>query len=263
MAAIDLSGSDKSVITSTRCRFLGAPFDTIPQRTVLALIQDYPSDQGFRYVVTPNVDYVVRMRGDAALSGIVSTAWLCLCDSRPLRALARLLSLNLPLVTGSDLTAELFRTVVKPGDVITLVASSDEVVAGMRAAYPHVDFRAIVPPAGVKNNPKALQECVDYVIEMPSRFTFLAIGSPQSELISYRLAKHPQARGIGLNIGASLEFLVGIKRRAPGWMQTVGLEWLHRLVTDPKRLWRRYVYSVIPLVVLFLRELTFRRGWSR
>ena len=51
----------------------------------------------------------------------------------------------------------------------------------------------------------------------------------------------PDAGGTGLCIGASVEFVTGAKRRAPRWMQRLGVEWLHRLLSEPGRLWRRYL----------------------
>ncbi|MDY6962423.1 MAG: WecB/TagA/CpsF family glycosyltransferase, partial [Pseudomonadota bacterium] len=78
-----------------------------------------------------------------------------------------------------------------------------------------------------------------------------------------RLLRHPHARGIGLCVGASLEFLVGTKRRAPRWMRSLGLEWLHRMLSDPRRLWRRYCYGVVPLLALFSREIAQRAHHAR
>ncbi|WP_142589518.1 WecB/TagA/CpsF family glycosyltransferase [Pseudorhizobium halotolerans] len=258
MAAIDTALSLKERLVARRCFFLGAPFDLMSRSTVLRLLEDNPPERSFRYVVTPNVDYVVRMSRDAELRRYVAGAWLSLCDSRPIRTLARLMSIRLPLVTGSDLTADLFRSVVSAGDAVTIVAANEEVVVRMRSAYPQLTFHAIVPPYGVRSNPEALQACVEFVAQARSRFVFLAIGSPQSDMIAHQLSCHPHATGLGLNVGAGLEFLVGTKRRAPIWMQRSGLEWAHRLLRDPKRLWRRYVFSVIPLAKLFSHELLGR-----
>jgi exopolysaccharide biosynthesis WecB/TagA/CpsF family protein len=239
-----------------RCTFLGVPFDLAPQRAVLDLLAESVPERAFRYVVTPNVDYVVRMSTDPELRDCVRGAWLSVCDSRPIVGLARLIALKLPLVTGSDLTVALFRSVINKGDKIAIVASSEEVVQRLRNAYPGVDLQAIVPPLGLREKPDALQACVDFVVQTQARFVFLAVGSPQSDVIACRLSRHPQAKGIGLNIGASLEFLVGVRSRAPLWVQRLGLEWLHRLLSDPKRLWRRYCYAVVPLIKLFSREVT-------
>ena len=67
------------------------------------------------------------------------------------------------------------------------------------------------------------------------------------------------AADAALRVGAALEFLVGAKKRAPFWMRRAGLEWLHRLLSDPKRLWRRYASSVLPLLLLFKGEIAGRQ----
>lgn len=254
---------DKALLVCSRRVFLETPFDLLTDKIVLDMLRTSPPERAFRYVVTPNVDYVVRLRTDSDLRHYVRDAWLSVCDSRPICLLARMLFIKLPLVTGSDLTIELFRSVIEEGDRITLVAPNSDVVERLRSSFPHVDLRAIVPPAGLRDNPEAMKACVDFVAAQSSRFVFLAVGSPQSDVIAYQLAHHPQACGIGLSIGASLEFLVGTKRRAPRWVQRMGLEWLHRVLSEPRRLWRRYAYSVVPLIKLFSHEVVarpFRHG---
>ncbi|ABR63586.1 WecB/TagA/CpsF family glycosyltransferase [Sinorhizobium medicae] len=238
--------------------FLGAPFDGIRKEAVLSLLDNCSSHARFRYVVTPNVDHVVRLNGNAGLAPYYDQAWLSLCDSRPISRLARLLLLDLPLVTGSDLTAALFSSVIRDGEKITLIAANAEIVRAMERAYPRVCFRAKVPPEAVYSNPAASMDCVDFATREEARFVFIAIGSPQSEKIAHAIMAHPEGRGVGFCVGASLEFLTGAKRRAPIWMRHAGLEWLHRLASDPRRLWRRYVFAVVPLIRLFAGEIARR-----
>jgi N-acetylglucosaminyldiphosphoundecaprenol N-acetyl-beta-D-mannosaminyltransferase len=64
---------------------------------------------------------------------------------------------------------------------------------------------------------------------------------PQQEILANHIANHPSARGVGLCVGASIDFLTGKQRRAPVWVQKAGFEWLHRLLSDPRRLARRYL----------------------
>jgi N-acetylglucosaminyldiphosphoundecaprenol N-acetyl-beta-D-mannosaminyltransferase len=247
-----------------RRQFLGAPFDYLTEQAVIELIANSESTTPFRYLVTPNVDHLVRLKKDRELYKYYEAAWMSLCDSRPITGLAYLRAARLPLVTGSDLTAVMFSSVINSGDTITLIAANEDIFHGMQETYPHVNFRAIIPPHGVLNNPKALAECVEFCVREQSRFVFIAIGSPQSEIIAYELAHHPEARGIGFCVGASLEFLVGAKKRAPMWMRRASLEWLHRLLLDPKRMWRRYFGAAIPLMGLFIAELLpFRRRRGR
>lgn len=250
--ALQKWGADERV---PRGHFLGVPFDRIDQNGVVGLLQSLPAGSRFRYIVTPNVDHVVRIKHNKSLLPYYNDAWLSVCDSSPIRVLARLLGLRLALVTGSDLTARVFKSVVQSGDRISLVASNEELVQEMQDAYPGVEFQAIVPPYGLLDKPDAMQECVDFVARHEARFVFLAIGSPQSEKIAHALSEDPRATGVALCIGASLEFLLHKKKRAPRWMRSFGIEWLHRLLSEPKRLWRRYAYAVVPLLKLFAAEL--------
>lgn len=246
-----------------RAYFLGAPFDRIERNEVLNMLRACGPTVPFRYVVTPNVDHVVRLKRSAGLAIYYDNAWLSLCDSQPILKLAKLISLDLPLVTGSDLTVTLFKSVIQDDDRVTLIAANDRIVQDLERAYPSIRFRAFVPPPNVWSDPAALQACVDFVIGEAARFVFIAIGAPQSEKIAHAIFTHPEAKGVGFCIGAALEFLTGSKKRAPIWMRRMGVEWLHRLASDPRRLWKRYFYAVVPLGRLFLEELAVRQHRSR
>jgi len=89
--------------------------------------------------------------------------------------------------------------------------------------------------------PDARAAVADFVIASEPDVVLFAVGAPQSELLCAEIAARGGARGVALCIGASLEFLTGAKRRAPRWMQRAGLEWLFRLLSEPRRLWRRYL----------------------
>ena len=218
--------------------FLGLEFDDMEKRGTVRDVLSLSEADAFSYVVTPNVDHLVRLHGrtaDDALWTSYRGATLCLCDSRILRALASLSGIHLPLNPGSDLTAGIL--LYPTGVENALVVGGDaRLISGLRARYPHITWAHLEPPQGLLADPAARREVVDFVEVSSARLTFLAVGSPQSELICAALAERDRAKGVALCIGASLEFLTGIKRRAPGWMQVMGLEWLFRLVTEPKRL---------------------------
>jgi exopolysaccharide biosynthesis WecB/TagA/CpsF family protein len=248
---------------SVREHFLKAPFDSLDRSEALSLLsRDPPGDpasRGFRYVVTPNVDHVVRLSADPSLAPCYEAAWLSLCDSKPILMMSRLLTrgglLHLP---GSTLTGILFRTVIRPGDRIALVVASDTIAADMRAAFPHLDLAILTAPPDIDGDPAAFAACVAFVAHSRARFTFIGIGAPRSERIAFQASLDPAARGTALCVGAALEFLLGRKRRAPLWMQRTGIEWLHRLASEPRRLWRRYLLAVLPFGRLVLGEVLAR-----
>lgn len=241
-----------------RAEFLGMPFDKSCFAGVLDELRSSRIGTPARYVVTPNVDHVLKLAGDDDLAFLYDSAWLSLCDSKPIWVMSRCLGAGLEHVTGSDLTAHMFRTVIEAGDRVAMVVASQSVADAMIAKFPDVDFVVHVPPARVAENPAAFAACVDFLLSNPSRFAFVAIGAPQSERIAHAWSCHPNASGTALCIGASLEFIVGFKTRAPRWMRASGLEWLHRLASEPRRLWQRYIFAVIPLMQLFSNQI--RRG---
>lgn len=255
---IGLAQDNRAALASfdiPRQRFLGTPFDKITFTEVLKLIGETQHDQGFRYIVTPNVDHVVRLARHPELSVYYDNAWLTLCDSKPIVLLARAMPMILPRVTGSDLTVCLFNQVIRAGHKLALIAPSQQLAETMRSKNPHLQLRVHVPPLGVAENPEELAKCVEFVLREKADFIFIAIGSPQSEIIAHALSRDARASGTCLCIGASLEFMTGMKKRAPRWMTKVGVEWVHRLASDPKRLWRRYVFAAPPLMRLAAKEV--------
>jgi len=223
--------------------FLGLQFESLDQPHAVAMVRELCEGSSFTYVVTPNVDHVVRLhrqRQDRPLWAAYEKATLRLCDSRILRALARLSGHKLELVPGSDLT-EMILGSTEGLRGAAVVGGDDDLIRNLRALYPGLTWHWHAPPQGVLHDAKAQLAIAEFVEDCPAGLFFIAIGSPQSELVCSVITDRRSARGVGLCIGASLEFLTGAKARSPRWMQRFGLEWLYRLGTEPTRLWRRYL----------------------
>src|SRR5262249_35927282 len=158
--------------------------------------------------------------------------------SRFAARLVRLLhGVKLPVCTGSDLTARLLREVIQPGDRLVLIGGSAEQACKLRERYHLAGLRHHNPPMGFIRDAAALEACLSFIeAASPFRFCFLAVGSPQQEQVATLLAARGTARGLALCIGGSINFVTGRERRAPLWMQQLSLEWLYRLVQDPRRL---------------------------
>jgi exopolysaccharide biosynthesis WecB/TagA/CpsF family protein len=224
--------------------FLGVRFDCLEMSEVLEILTAVRPESAYTFVVTPNVDHVVRLDDPgqrSSLGPIYEDADLSLCDSRVLKLLAKANGLRLPLVPGSDLTERLFRQVIRPHDRITVVGGDAASIEVLKRMYPVVEFIHYMPPMGLRQNAAAREEAAAFVAAAKSRFTFLAVGSPQQEMIAAAVRQHPGATGTALCIGASLEFITGRERRAPVLMQRLSLEWAFRLLSDPRRMWRRYL----------------------
>ena len=213
---------------------------------------DMRDGEAFGYVVTPNADHYVRLHRQPGLRALYDGAALCVLDSRVVAWVGTLFGLAVPAVCpGSDLAAEILARHVRPGERIAIV--------GLRAVYLPilVDRFGLAPaahcdpPMGFWRDPAALSAVVDFVRTHPARLVFLAVGSPGQEILAQAIAADGRAMGTGLCVGAALDFLAGGARRAPGWMRRCGLEWLHRLVGEPGRLWRRYLLDD-PLIIWLL-----------
>jgi N-acetylglucosaminyldiphosphoundecaprenol N-acetyl-beta-D-mannosaminyltransferase len=220
-----------------------------------ALIARSPELEPFRYITTPNADHFVRLHRHPELLPLYRGAMLRLLDSRVVASAAKLMGLPVPRVaTGSDLTSLLLTRHLRPNERITIIGLSSRwlpaLVARCGLAPPaHYD-----PPRGFERDPAAFRQAVEFVLAHPARFMFLAVGSPRQEMLAAAIQATGRARGIGLCIGASLEFLAGAQRRAPAWMRHADLEWLYRLIRDPRRLARRYLVESPAILPLLLHE---------
>ena len=240
-----------------RVDFIDVAYDPLTFEQVAERLARVTSTSPYGYLVTPNVDHVVRLEKSQEslpqLRSIYAEADLCLCDSRVLSRLARVHGIDLPVVPGSDLTRHLLDQIVQPGDRIAIVGGNAALLEGLRARYPALDFVQHLPPMGLVRNSAARQQAAAFIARQRSRFTFIAVGSPQQELIAAEARSEPGATGMALCIGAALEFVTGHQVRAPRLVQELGLEWAHRLVSAPRRMWRRYLVEGPRIFVLAAR----------
>ncbi len=205
----------------------------------------------FQYVVTPNVDHVVKLSAEPARRPLYDAAWLTLNDSKILHKLAKRAARELPVATGSDLTQRLFDEVIDRREPITIIGGDEEAIDALKRRYALTDVRWHRAPLGLKQKPAAIVRAAAFAAAQPSRFTFICVGAPQQEMVAYAIAQRGDATGVGLCVGAALEFVSGQTQRAPLWMRRAGLEWLHRLGSEPARMWRRYLVDGPKVFSLF------------
>ena len=221
--------------------FLNSAFDNIDFDTALERISARDPASPFAFVVTPNVDHLVRLRRDRVLAPLYAQAWLTVCDSKVLELMAALSGEDVDVTPGSDLTGAVFEHAVQPDEPITIIGGRASVIEAVKARYGLSDVRWHQPPMGLRDDPDAIEACARFVAENPARFVFLCVGSPQQEMIAEACLRRGDCTGTGLCVGAALDFLSGQVERAPEWMREARLEWLHRLIKQPRRLWRRYL----------------------
>jgi exopolysaccharide biosynthesis WecB/TagA/CpsF family protein len=215
--------------------------------------------QRYGYVVTPNADHLVRLHHEPSFRALYADAAYVLLDSRFISHLLRFTKkLQLPVCTGSDLTAKLFGEIVQPADRLVLIGGSSEQADFLVKRYGLQQLMHWNPPMGFIHDAEALETSLRFVeANSPFRYCLLALGAPQQEVFAQQLQRRGIARGMALCIGASINFLTGEERRAPRWMQRSGFEWLFRLLLSPGRMAHRYLVRG-PQVFGLLRRTEIR-----
>ena len=234
--------------------FVGTNFDPLTRMQTLTRCKWITLDHGFRYIVTPNVDHIVRLAKEPEVfEPLYEAAWISVCDSRILEMLANFSGIPLKAVPGSDLTAQLFDNVIKKDEAVNVIGADAEIIEGLKQRYGLSTINHHEPPMGLRKKPEAFAAAAQFIADHPARYTFICVGSPQQEMVAKAALERGDCIGLGLCVGASLEFLTGRIKRAPKWMQQARLEWLFRLASEPKRLWKRYLVEGPKVFMIWLK----------
>lgn len=244
-----------------RIRFLGVRYDPLSEQDALARLLARDPKAGFAAVVTPNSDHLVRIRqAGGEIARAYDSAWLCLNDSRIVGFLARLMGLRLPTVPGANLVRSLFGSAdFDLASPVLVVGATPATFATLVRRYGLTNATHFDAPMGLLKDRRKFDATVNFIENHPARFTFLSVGSPQQELLAQVLAARGKATGIGLCTGAAIDFLVYPHLRAPDLISKAGLEWLFRLLQEPRRLWRRYLISSPQVLALCWQEWRLRK----
>lgn len=215
-----------------------------------------------RYVCVANVHMTMETVDSPDLRGIVNKADLVVPDGMPLVWGLRLLGVRgATRVRGPDLVPIICSLAALQGIPVGFCGGRREVleqlVANVTARYPglRVAFAESLP-----FYPLTAEEDEGLVKRLGTsgvRILFVGLGCPKQERW---MADHKgNVKVVMLGVGAAFDFLAGSKAQAPRWMQNVGLEWLFRLISEPRRLWRRYLYRNPRFIALFIRQLLTER----
>lgn len=244
--------------------FLNATFDRIGFQQTIDRISERPAGSAFKFVVTPNVDHLVRLQTEPDwVRRLYAQAWLTVCDSRILELIAAVSGEKIEVTPGSDLTRHLFENTIDPAETVTIIGANAHTIKAVTERYGLQDVRWYEPPMGLRHNLLAVEQCAEFVAKNPARFVFFCVGSPQQEMIARACQRRSDCEGTGLCVGASLDFLAGKVRRAPKWMQQTRLEWLFRLLSEPKRMWRRYLVEGPKIAFVWWKWHTARAALRR
>ncbi len=234
------------------------------QETLLAEVRSrLRCGQGF-LLATLNLDHLVKLRRDPAFAAAYAQHDLVVADGNPIVWLARLAGKPLLLVPGSDLVIPLVKLAAKEGVPIALVGATEQTLARAAAVLAEkapglVVAATIAPPMGFEPEGPEAERVVKKLAQSNARLVILALGAPRQErFAAFAHAALPQ---VGFaSFGAALDFLAGSQRRAPKIMRALALEWLWRLLTNPRRLAARYAACAAILPAEVIRALAQRRG---
>jgi N-acetylglucosaminyldiphosphoundecaprenol N-acetyl-beta-D-mannosaminyltransferase len=247
--------------TSTRCRILGCPLDNLWPAQVLSRVHDAIRTSKPVRVEGLNVAKIIQARRDPALMAALEEAEIVHLDGVGVTVGARLLGLRPPpRRTGCDLMLDLMPQAAREGYRVYFLGATHDVVSEMterlRSSFP--GLRVV----GARDGYFEAHEEPAVVSEIRSKradLLFVGISSPQKELFINRWWQSLEVKA-SLGVGGSFDVISGRIKRAPTFMQRLGLEWLFRLCQEPRRLAPRYISTNATFAALLLREVLGLNG---
>ena len=242
----------------------GVPIDVLTEHgCVEHLISESSAGRG-GWVITPNLDHLRRADTDDEFRTMLQEADVVVADGMPLIWASRLQGTPLPeRVAGSSLVWSLAEAASKARRSLYLLGG-DEGVAEQAAEmlgnrYPDLKIVGTdCPEVGFDKDPERIEKVLKKVLDAGPDIVYVGLGSPKQERL-IRRARVGLPHVWWLGVGISLSFIAGDVRRAPRWVQKLGLEWVHRLLQEPGRLAKRYLIHGLPFALRLLTGATLDR----
>ena len=247
-----------------RVSLFGLPIQVASYEQALAHLLDAGARRQAKVVVTPNVNHVVRLDAQPAFRAEYVQADFVFADGMPVVWASRLLGKPLPeRVTGADLFVSLCKAAAAQGRRVFVAGGRPgqeaALLAGFAHHYPGLKVQVVCPsmnfdPVGAEG-----LALVDRVNVCDPDIVFVCLGMPKQE--RWALAHAPTLKaGVVLCVGAAMEFALGQVQRAPLWMQRHGLEWFWRLISQPQKMWKRYLTEDPRFALLVWQQWWQSRG---
>jgi len=242
----------------TRIKFLNTEVDNLTMEESLEAIENIIKKRKPSYIVTPNIDHIVKLEKDEEFRGVYNDADLILTDGMPLIWISKLLGNPIKeKVSGSDLFPKVCELAAKKGYSIFLLGAAEGVAKkaaqnlsnrynGLKICGTHS------PSYGFEKDEKEVSDIIAMVRKSKPDILAVGLGAPKQEKFIYKY-KEKLNVPISLAIGASIDFEAGNVKRAPRWMQKSGLEWFYRFLKEPKRMFKRYFVDDIKIFKIYLK----------
>ncbi|MCX7595235.1 MAG: WecB/TagA/CpsF family glycosyltransferase [Fischerella sp.] len=237
-----------------RVRLLNIEISNVSLKEVLQNL-----DSGI--VFTPNVDHLIKLQYDSEFFNVYSIADYKLCDSQILIYASRFLGTSIQeKIAGSDFFPAFYEYHKNNEEIkIFLLGGSNDVAVKAQTRINKKLGRNIVvgsysPSWGFENKEQECKKIVAMINKSGATVLAIGVGAPKQEKWIYKYKNKLPNIKIFLAIGATINFEAGEIGRAPKWMREVGLEWLYRLASEPRRLWKRYLVEDIPFFWLIFKQ---------
>lgn len=243
---------------------MGMPIACCSEQRLLELLGAALAERRGGWLVTANLDFLRRYHKDARMRALYSEADLRVADGMPLVWAAWLQGTPLPeRIAGASLVRPLAEVTRRAGRRLYLLGGDGDTAARtasiLSREYPGLEIAGHSSPMlPTEPTDEVTAPIVEALRKARADLVLVALGSPKQEWLIRKLRVGlPQAWFVG--VGASFSFLTGHIPRAPAWMQRSGLEWLHRVLTEPRRLSKRYLVHDAPFGVELLGRALLRR----
>lgn len=240
---------------------IGAPIDVLSRELAVQQIARWALAAESRYVCICNAHSVVTAAQDDHFRAAVVGADMATPDGAPVAWMMRRLGdRQQQRVSGPDLMIDYLRYAAEKREPVYLLGSTAETVSALRGRlqgmFPTLRIAGWECPPFRPPTPDEDAATVERINASGARTVWVSLGCPKQEL--WMAAHKGRVRAVMLGVGAAFDFHAGTVTRAPPWMQRAGLEWFHRLCSEPRRLWRRYLTTNTAFVIAAARQLLSR-----
>lgn len=242
----------------TRIKFLNIEIDNLSMEESVDYIDKLVQRNTSSYVVTPNVDHIVKLENDVEFSKVYNNADLILTDGMPLIWISKLLKTPIKeKVSGSDLFPKVCELACKKNYSVFLLGAAEGVALkaaeNLRSKYKNLNIVGTFSPSyGFEKNDDEVEKIIKIVNKAKPDILAVGLGAPKQEKFIYKY-KEKLNVPVSLAIGASIDFEAGNIERAPVWMQKIGLEWFYRFLKEPKRMFKRYFIDDILILKILIK----------
>jgi len=238
--------------------FAGIRVDNATGQDVLDRIAGLLRGRGQHFVVTPNAHHVLLFQKDPAFREVYARAALVLPDGISMVLASKVMGGPLSeRCCGADVFLDICRLCHQLKKRVFLLGgppgSEGRTEAQLARLFPGIAVASYSPPFGFEEDEAETRKAVKAVRGFRTEVLVAGLGAPKSEKWVYRQRARLGFK-LALMLGSTLGYLIGSRRRAPAWMRRLGLEWLFRLLQEPRRLWKRYVIGNPAFLFLLAKE---------